>query len=307
MEKYKKKVKHIFPTFLIIAILTNLIWSLIHWFFAIENSIINIKEEIWNMWIPFIIPWIPLQIWLKPKLKILTFKIPKKRLISSQQIIDGNRSFFLFISWTIIAGFIIVSQYYLVSDTGKVKKISKIEEINVYEKVRFYEISDFDIDFIKGKAFTNFRYWKSSLNIDMYFVYPFELNSKNISVIYGHKFQKTIYKKKKETNKEAERQVFYKDCLEQIDNLDIESIKYFEKVENNRDKDFFMRALNLFDSKSKSNNIILEPKFESYNGRNNKYIRGILFILLFGSGLLLLLLEWPGLSEHAYKKQTKFK
>lgn len=307
MEKYKKKVRHIFPTFLIIAVLTNLIWSLINWFFTIENEVIDVKEEILTFWIPFVIPWIPLLIWLRPKLKILTFKIPKKRFFSSQEIIERSRFLFLFISWIIIAGLISVSQKYLLSETGDVKKITKIEEINTCEKVRFYEISDFDINFNNGKAFTNFWYGKSTLYIDIYFVYPFESGNSSISVLYGHKFHKPIYKKKKETDKAAEQQLFYSDCLKQIDNLDISSIKYFEKVENNRDRNFFMRAADLIENKSAHQRIVLEPKFESYSKRNNKYIHGLLFILLFGSGLLLLLLEWPGLSEHEYKKQTKYK
>ncbi len=307
MEKYKKKVKHIFPTFVAIAILTNLIWSFLHWLLAIENDIINIKEEIWNFWIPMVLPWIPLHIWLKPKLKILTFQIRKKRLTPAQTTIEGNRSFFLFISWTIIVGFVIVSQYYLVSETGELKKISNIEEINVNEKVRFYKISDFDINFENGKSTTNIWHGKSHPYIDIYFVYPFETNAKSASIFYGNKYQKAILGKEKELNESVVQQIFYDDCLEQIDNLELASIGYFEKVENNRDHKFFLRALNFIENKSAYKCIILEPKFESYSKRNNKYIGGILFILLFGSGLFLLLLEWPGLSEHAYNKQTKYK
>ena len=135
METYITKLKHILPTFFIIAISTIVGLLLFRWLFVIQFDIIDLKEEVWCLWLPMGLPWIPILIWLRPRFRILTFKKDN----------DNGRFFFQFLSAGTIIACLLVSQNYLTTATGKLQKLSSIKDIEKVEKSRYYKLNDFSI------------------------------------------------------------------------------------------------------------------------------------------------------------------
>ena len=110
MKTYLPKLKHILPTYFLIAVGSVIVLALFRWLFAIEFEILDIDEMIWEFWIPAMLPWIPITIWLKPRLRILTFKKDN----------DKGRFFFQLITWIGVGVMLSMSHKDLASATGKV-------------------------------------------------------------------------------------------------------------------------------------------------------------------------------------------
>jgi rhomboid protease GluP len=74
MKNYLKKVRYILPTFLIIYILGVFIPCFFRLIFEIKYHLIELDEIIWKFWIPIIFSLILLLFFLRPRLRILSFK-----------------------------------------------------------------------------------------------------------------------------------------------------------------------------------------------------------------------------------------
>ncbi|EPE84974.1 hypothetical protein LEP1GSC021_2538 [Leptospira noguchii str. 1993005606] len=74
MNSYIKKLKHILPVFLLIYVLTLILFLSARWLLTIRYDILDINEEIWSFALPMSLPWIPILIWLRAGLKtVCTF------------------------------------------------------------------------------------------------------------------------------------------------------------------------------------------------------------------------------------------
>lgn len=74
MNDYLKKFKLVMPTYLLVMVGTVFAMALIRWLFTIQFSIIDIKIEIWEFLVPFILSWIVIHFLLKPKFKNLKIR-----------------------------------------------------------------------------------------------------------------------------------------------------------------------------------------------------------------------------------------
>src|ERR1035437_4639966 len=204
METYIAKLKHILPVFFIIAILTNVALLVFRWLFAIHFEIIDIKEDVWEFWLPICLPWIPVLIWLRPRFRILVFKKDN----------DNGRFFFQFLSAGTIIACIIVSQSFLTTATGKLQLLSNINEIDKSGKARYYKLNNFSVAPYYGGTYTDFRTsgkYGQYLNFDIFFATPILLDaSERIYDIpkhwYGVKYQEQISRSEEHTSELQSRQ-----------------------------------------------------------------------------------------------------
>jgi len=301
LETYIIKLKHILPTFFIIAISTIVGLLLFRWFFVIQFEIIDIKEEIWCIWLPMALPWIPLLIWLRPRLRILTFKKDN----------DNGRFFFQFLSAGTIIACLLVSQNYLTTATGKLQKLSTISDIEKVEKSRYYKLPNFSVANYYGGTYTDFRTsgkYNEHLNFDIYFVTPILSNkSEKINEIpkywYGVNFKEQISNKISNDEKEKNYQAFYNECIEKMNQYDFHSLDHFERKPTSDDRQNYLKAIEARTKQTAGNNfIVLEPIKEKYEDRNGNKFAWIFGSFGIGLGILLFSLIWPGYSEIERKR-----
>ena len=239
MKTYLIKLRCILPTFLIVTLGTVAGIAFIRWLFSIRFSILDIKEEVWTLWIPLIFPWIPTTLWLRQRFRILIFK--------------GNKGpfFFQIISWGVMAAMLFISQDYLTTATGKLEVLSNIKEIDKKEKVRYYKLTNFSVAPYYGGSYTDFRTsgkYNQYLNFNIYFVVPIlsDTAEKIIDIPkywYGVKYQKQISNKITDEEKEKKYQVFYSDCIQKMNNYDFHSLDHFERKPTSDDKQHFLKAI----------------------------------------------------------------
>jgi rhomboid protease GluP len=296
LETYITKLKHILPTFFIIALSTIIGLLLFRWIFAIQFDIIDIKEEVWCFWLPMGLPWIPILIWLRPRLRILTFKKDN----------DNGRFFFQFISAGTIISCLLVSQNYLTTATGKLQQLSNIKEIDKVENSRYYKLDNFSVVPYFGGSYTDFRTsgkYNQTLNFDIFFVTPIlNANSERISNIpkhwYGVNFKEQISNKISNEEKEKKYKAFYNECIEKMNKYEFHSLDHFERKPTSDDRQNYLKAIESRIKQTAGNDfVVLEPiqeKFEDRNGNKFAWIFGSFGI---GLGVLLFSIIWPGYSE----------
>lgn len=137
MNKQTEKLRLIYLPFLIIAISIIGGYTFLNWLIIIKLQLFQIKDIIVNFIVPFILPWIPILIWLRPRIKLLSLKTKK----------GGDLPFL----YQLIAAFAItiptiVAQKYLETATGKLTELPNISQIDKYEATKFYKLKDYYID-----------------------------------------------------------------------------------------------------------------------------------------------------------------
>jgi hypothetical protein len=166
MNHFKIKVKQFFPAYLIISPALIIVYTFLHWLLIIHLNFFEIKYVHTELTIPMLLPWIPLVIWMRPRLLRLN-------IISS-----GRRDpvFALIIaSGAIIIGSLCISQQYLRTATGKLSRLDSISEMRHLPPTKYYTVNRYYV----AKRFAHFYTYFSvtnkgnDFNIDIYGDIPF--------------------------------------------------------------------------------------------------------------------------------------
>jgi len=127
----KQKIKLIFIPFLIVAICCVTVYTFLNWLLIIRWQVLNVKEEVVQIWAPIIFAFIALFIWIRPRLKLL-----EKRKKG-----DFN-TLFLMMGVFAISVPTIIAQMYLVTATGKLTSLPGIHELNSEALTKFYTLKN---------------------------------------------------------------------------------------------------------------------------------------------------------------------
>lgn len=302
METYIAKLKHILPTFLAVTFGTVFGLAFLRWLLCIQFSMLDIKEEIWVLWLPLIFPWIPITLWLRQRFRVLTVK---------KGDTDKARFFFQIISWGIMTAMLFVSQAYLTTSTGKLETLSSIKDIDNVEKVRYYKLTNFSVATYFGGTYTDFRTsgkYNQYLNFDIYFIMPIVTDtSQHIADIpkhwYGVKYKEQISNKISNEEKERKYKEFYDECIQKMNNYNFHSLDHFERKPKSDDRINFLKAIEArINQPTDESFIVLEPVQETYESRNGNKFAWIFGSFGIGFGVLLLSLIFPGFSENERKR-----
>ena len=300
METYIKKLQHILPTFLAVTFGTVFGLGFIRWLFCLQFSIIDIKEEIWIIWLPLIFPWIPITLWLRQRFRILTFKDQ-----------DNGRFGFQMIAWLTIAAMLYISQAFLTTATGRLQKLSTINDIEKVEKSRYYKLTNFSIAKDYGGTYTDFRQsgkYNQYLNFDIFFVNPIlKDTSERINGIpkywYGVNFNEEISNKISSEEKEKKYEAFFEECLKKMSTYEFHTLDHFERKPTSDDRQNYLKAVEARTKQTADDSfIVLEPIKKKYEDRNGNKFAWIFGSFGIGLSVLLFALIWPGYSETERKR-----
>jgi rhomboid protease GluP len=302
MKTYLKKLKHILPVFLGIVFISVAGLTLLRWILCIQFSVLNIREEIWNMWIPLIFPWIPITLWLRQRLRVLVFKNDREK----------GSLFFQFIAWLTLTAMLLISQEYLTTATGRLRAITNIDQINKYKKARYYSIQKFAVLPSFRGGFTDVRTsgkYNEHLDFTTYFVVPIINDSLETTKAipknwYGIKFGRQISNRISDDKKEQAYEAFRKECLEKLKQYRYHDLDHFERTPASDDRVGFLKAIEARIKQPAAGDgfIILTPVRGAYEKRNGHKLAWIFGAFAIGLSVFLFALIWPGYSEKERKR-----
>jgi rhomboid protease GluP len=297
MDNYLIKIRHIVPMFLLIAVGTITTTLTFRWVFTINSEILPIKEDVFNIWLPLILPWIPMTIWLRPKVRILKFK-------------KGDAPMLLqFIAWVTMFAAMMVANEYLTTASGKLTSVQSVDKLNTQDS-RYLSIETINLDTIYGSANTEFRAsgkYNQYLNFDSYFVYPFKVNNSNnqFKYWYGVKYKKQIGNKLEPEEKERLYQEFFSKSIKDFQSYNFSAADYYELLPHSDDRDGFLKAVDRLQLKPKRKPIIITPKEGNYADRNGNKFKWIFGSFGIGLSVFLFALIFPNYEKAEHRRQLK--
>ncbi len=301
MKNYFLKLKEVLIPFLVINILTSIVWVIIYWLLIIKAEI-NIKDNIVNIFIPMALPWIPLYIWLRPAIKKLQIKN------------DRIPFLYLLVSWILIFFFTIFSVQFIKKAIGTVTKVKNVSELYQSEKTVYYSIADYDFsNNLVEKSFSTYRSGKHNqhVNLDIFFTVPIvNKNEKLIEPKYYNfwmcqKFstRESSHKSKSEINRAF--RFFEQNTINEY--LNQEKPLYFERLPYSEQK---IQALNATEEIQPGFNhndvLILSPLKHNPKDNVRGHLKSMIVSFLSGVVFFLLILIAPKLKKSKNKAKSKF-
>ncbi len=291
------------PAFLGTVVGLNILLAAIRWLLSIKYHIVDLNQDLWNLYFPIFLPAIPCIFWLRKKLRILEFTKDN----------EAGRFWMLFVCWTTTSASAWYLQKHLDTSTGTLLTVKNVGAIK-HPPARYYRISSFYVLKNNGLFHANLTSagrHGSRLDMNLYFVAPM-VNDSNDSFQaskncwYGILFKKQVSNEDEVSNAGAYH-AFRQECLTRLENECFDA-PYFENLPNSNERAQYVKAIGESIGNVISDNVlILEPRrdlFEERSGDSFAWIFGS-----FGIGLLVflisLLLSSYNIYEYEIQKMNK--
>ncbi|MCJ8292309.1 MAG: hypothetical protein HRT58_21065 [Crocinitomicaceae bacterium] len=271
---------------------------LFRWIFSINSNLLIFKEDIYHLWIPLLIPWIPLLFFLRKRAKIIEFRN------------GGDAPWVLLImGWLTITGMLVTSNEYLKTATGKLVNVSSIDDLvgvdAVYVSFDEFSVngnfgSAYSVSSVSGRGSTNY-------NMDIYFTYLVNSSDpKNENKFwYGVTYFKGIKNKLSAETKKREYQRFFKYANEHVLSTQFPPAHYYEILPYSDDYENYVESIDLIENIKVESPVILIPKEGKFKDRNGNSL--FWFFVFFVAGLIIMIciIGWTAFNQFEYDKQQE--
>jgi len=300
MRTITKKLRFIYLPFLVMAISFIVLYTFLNWLLFIKTHTFSIKEDIINLWLPFGLPWIPVLIWLRPRIKLLKITGGKR---------DNLPFLYQFIAALAMAIPTIVAQGYMEKASGTLTSLETINQIDKSEQTKYYTLKDFFIDKINVGVHPSFDVsgkHNEKLNMHLYIVLPLlgsEKDTINSSCLtwLGVEYSEQISNRLEDKEKEEKYQAFVNESQKDFDKKNVNQFVYLDRVGNTEDGDGFKEAVKKsprYNSMNTSVFLAINEPFESRTGNTFAWIFGAFGI---AGGIWLIMLLFPKFDEEKIK------
>ena len=130
MNVFTQKLRHIYAPFLVVAAGFVVGYSLLAWALVYRTRLLSIDEELVTWWLPFGLAWIPAQVWIWPRIKVLKLETRKGRL----------PELYLLVAVATMVWPTIQAQMYLSKMTASIARLGDMAEISRSPVTRYYTV-----------------------------------------------------------------------------------------------------------------------------------------------------------------------
>ncbi|MDJ0711045.1 MAG: rhomboid family intramembrane serine protease [Woeseiaceae bacterium] len=300
---YWPKVQHIAPTYLVVGVLTVSGLIVIRWLFTQYLPNIEIKEDLWEYWIPVAFPILPIAIWLRPRVRILTFDSET----------DNRRFLILTIACISMTVPSVIAQEFVVRAFSELKEVESVFDISTSRPNRYYKIDDYEVADYLGGAHADVSVagrTNSDMNFKFYFSFPISDTGDDIasdhSYWYGLVHHKRISNRLSDEEKERQYEKAYERGVEMVENHDFSDQMYFEVVQASVERDFYRRAVESRTGVSQEEGVvILVPGEGAFQHRTGERFDWIFLSSGIGIVVFLAFLFWPTYDVRELKRQRR--
>lgn len=296
MKNYSIKFKQTVPTFFLIALSTTAFLLIFRWVFTISAELLPIRESVFQIWLPLILPLIPLIIWLRPKLRILKFKA------------EGSNAPMLFqmITYGTMVAMMIISNAYLKTATGSLSYLKSIDDFTPNESL-YISVDSLTMNREFWGAHSGFEVTgkrNQYLHVRNYFVYP--LNSKNAFKYWvGIKFKDEIDNEANPEEKERLFQDLFNSDVKKFESFNFDEPNYFEVLRHSKSREGFIKAIDHLEIDTYNKPIVIAPREGVFEERNGKKLEWVFGSFGIGLSLFMFVLIFPKYDESEHVKQVK--
>jgi hypothetical protein len=285
------KIRFIYIPFLLISAGFIVACSFLNWV-RIDSGTLSISEEVTDFWLPFVLSWVPVFVWLRPRLRALKFKR------------SGSRLWFEFVAIVVIAIPTMIAQSYLETASGKLTKLDRVSRIQSFPATRYYLIKQFFADKSYALTRVSIRYGTRSRDpqsISKFFASPMRDSDDSAygqgSAWLGIKYTATMYSRRDREAVEEETEKFAQSANSKFKDENLQSFSYFERIGNNDDRRSFEHAIYRNEQPPpdfpSGKLVILTGKHEPFASRNGNKLAWTLGVFGTGAALWFFMLLFP--------------
>ncbi|MFD2147912.1 hypothetical protein [Mucilaginibacter antarcticus] len=299
MKDFGIKFQLIIKPFLVIGITSISAYSFIHWWLFVRNEIFAVDEAILNFFVPLATSFIPVLIWLLPRLKLLDFTGKK-----AKNPVIG----YLLMATIAIGVPTVIAQEYLISATGEMTVLTSIKEIEKRPKTKYYTLKKVYPDKAQARPNTIINTsGKYNVNYNMAVYMPCPIfdtpNAHQAAeplAWLGIKYQKTISNGLSGAEKTQEFEMFTKKSQDDFDKRDLTTFTYLDRIGPSSELKTFADAVT-FSGVYDTPFIILVPRWGNFEDRNGDKGLWLIVSLVIGTVLFILMIAAVPLRDRALK------
>jgi membrane associated rhomboid family serine protease len=288
------KFYRVFLPLPILAGICVLFYSLSDWLLVSGTGLIQLDEDIADIWLPLIVGGLLVAFFIAPRLKVLA--LSKKRNIPF---------LFQFIAFVAIAGPTILAQSYIQIEAGKVGHVPSLDAIGTAGQSKYY-FADFvcldrqravatPIAQVTGKH-------NESLDVTLYVDAPVcergLLGAEEQHVWVGLKYRDTIDNRISDAAKGKAYEAFAARSQSTFFSIDAAKYRFFERVGINADRRGFENALRKHGIETQSATILI-PHMEPFSERAGNRLQWFVRSLLFGFGIWFLIVMFSPVNRNS--------
>lgn len=296
------KLKHIYLPFIVIISLFVIGYTFLNWALVIETEWLPVKENVANIWLPLLLSWIPVVIWLRPRIKLLKLDAN-----------DNKPLLYSMFAVVAIALPTIIAQHYVAKASGELKKFYSIEQISQRNPSKYYKFRQYYIDKKYVGVYPTFEVsgkYNEDLIMQIYVAAPILV--KESDTIYGSclgwlgfEYKKTVSNRLDDNEKDTEFRVFADKCQADFEKNDIKKFVYIERVrDNSEEAEAYQTALR---NSPKSHlgplrKLVFLPVYEPFENRTGNKLLWFVITLSIGFIGWLIMVLVPKFNESAFKR-----
>ncbi|MEY4541678.1 MAG: hypothetical protein RLZZ306_3435 [Bacteroidota bacterium] len=287
-----KKLQLIYIPFLKVFLSFLTIYTLLHWYFIIHLEMFSIGEKTVNAWIPAILSFGIVLIFLRPKARLLALK-------------DRSPDFIIILMLVTILAPTIILQFYVVTATGKLTVLNDILEKPSTKPTKYYIVKNYFLN-KKHTSFETATNISGKYNRD-YYMYLYcalpilkneaDTNQSTYENWYCVKYYERISNKLSSEMKKQKFDRFIKRSFAKFDSLDVNNFVYLNRIEQVFDKNGYSQAIENNERFMALHPTILLPINEPFERRNGNKLYWFLGTLITLNMCLILFIVKHDLKE----------
>ena len=128
------KLKELFLPFILIGLGTSMAYAALRYIFDIKLGLLHWEEQYLNYWIPLILPWVSILIWIRPRIRILKYRYWGR---------SDNYLTIQFLMSLAIGIPTIISQEYLIRASYDQIELNHIQEVHEHPNEKYFHLDEF--------------------------------------------------------------------------------------------------------------------------------------------------------------------
>ena len=286
----KKKFRLIYLPYLIVSISYILIFMFGYWLLAVKTNIIPQNMNIVLAFLPAILPFIPILIWLYPRIKLLDLTLLETKWILFYSNVDSYLGFYTMLTAIAIILPTYLSVHFIETFTGKLTQLDSISQINKNDLTKYYKIKHYYVDSVNFSSAIVKKAHISDLDKDDNNYYNESFTTFPILNSEGDTSKNYCYGWIGLNFKEFSPSEFV----------------YLERIYNSNEYNSYLASAYNNRKYKSSNSIVLIPiRGQRYEKRYKNSLLAMVIFYLFFSGIWLFAVLFTDFDEHELKKFEK--
>lgn len=288
MHALALKLRQLYLPYLIVSLALLASYNLGRWLLDIKAGAIPLTTEILDLWLPLLLPWLCIPLWLKRRITLLRGAGWQK---------DDYFAYYFVFNFS-IAGVIVVSQMNLISAPFSLTPLQRASEAMQHPTEQYFTIEAFNIarSRCRNTQFTDSISTRGGATyyFNSYYICPFS-QSDNIwyTMLYSHTYDPNF----EESPRQLEQQRFYAEAKQQFARLDLHQVSYFERLRLSDDLNALYKIIPATAAAGKP--LILRARHNPFSQRQGHDYRNTLYAFATAAVVVLIMLLFAKVAPQA--------